>query len=378
MSLEGRLEDLGLTDILQIIGLSKRSGVLTVVHKGGTGRLVFHEGNVLYATSDRKPRFGNSLVQKGVISSEQLEQALSLQQEGGSKKPLGTLLIESGAVTSQVIEKLLGGHILDVVKDLLGCDSGSFSFDLGGVGDEEIVLPIGLSVEFILLEGARLQDEEGRSPAAAADAVMEKEPVKAAAPAAASPRRDEKKKAAASPKKRKDLALLTAMIEEISGSSNKSEIILMVLRFASEIVDRAVIFLVKAEEVVGLGQSGLVLKNGSADQMIRSVKVPLREPSCFKSVVERGQTSRGALEQEKWNEYLVKNLGGTWPKEALIMPLMSDGKVVAILYGDNCPRQEEIGNIEGLEAFMRVAGFALGKALLERRLEAKQSERGGG
>jgi hypothetical protein len=380
MSLEGRLEDLGLTDIFQIIGLSKRSGILTVIQKAGTGRLVFYEGNVVYATSDRKSRFGYLLLQKGIITYEELEEALKIQKTAKKRKPLGTILVEMGIVGQDVIEKLLKEHILDVVKDLLGWDTGSFHFDLGATLQGEVVLPQGLSAEYLLLEGARLQDEEGRNkkhvqtpPSEPPQGVSH--PTNDTAPEPEDPM--PVVPLSSNQKSRKDLTLLTSMIEEISGPSSSSEIILMILRFASEIMNRALVFLVRENEVVGLGQFGLVLKNGSADHLIRNVRIPLDEPSCFKDVVANAQTFHGVLDKNAWNENLVKRLGGHWPLEVLIAPLISDGKVIAILYGDNAPRQQKIENTEGLEAFIRVAGFAFGKAILERKLQGTRSRASG-
>ncbi len=377
MSLEGHLEDLGLTDIFQIIGLSKRSGVLTVIHKAGTGRLVFHEGNVMYATSDRKSRFGYTLLQKGIITYEELEESLKIQKTAKTRKPLGTILVETGIANRDVIEKLLKEHILDVVKDLLTWDTGSFHFDLGATSQGDVVLPLGLSAEYLLLEGARLQDEEGRVKTHAQTPSPEQAMPDSPAPKETAP--EPEKVTAGVPsasiqKSRKDLSLLTAMIEEISGPSSSSEIILMILRFASEIMNRAMVFLAREHEVGGLGQFGLILKNGSADQLIRNVRIPLTEPSCFKNVVANGQTFRGVLEKNGWNEYLVQQLGGHWPLEVLVAPLVSDGKVIAILYGDNAPHQQKIENTEGLEAFIRVAGFAFGKAILERKLQATRGK----
>jgi hypothetical protein len=377
MSLEGRLEDLGLTDIFQIIGLSKRSGILTVIYKAGTGRLVFHEGNVVYATSDRKSRFGYSLLQKGIITYEELEEALKIQKTAKTRKPLGTILVEMGVVGQDIIEKLLKEHILEVVKDLLSWDTGSFHFDLGATLQDDIVLPLGLSAEYLLLEGARLQDEEGRSKNREQTPTAEQAKTVAQAKSETATESEKVMPVAlstSSQKSRKDLTLLTAMIEEISGPSSSSEIILMILRFASEILNRALVFLVRESEVVGLGQFGLMLKNGSADQLIRNVRIPLNEPSCFKGAVANGQSFRGPLDTTAWNEYLVQQLGGHWPLEVLIAPLISDGKVIAILYGDNVPLQKTIENTEGLEAFIRVAGFAFGKAILERKLQATRSK----
>ena len=63
-------------------------------------------------------RFGDLLVSSGVITDEQLEQALSRQRSGGENKRLGTVLIESGIITeNQLIETLqlqLGVEFIDL------------------------------------------------------------------------------------------------------------------------------------------------------------------------------------------------------------------------------------------------------------------------
>ena len=126
MSLEGRLEDMGLSDIFQIISLSKRSGVLTLIRKEGTGRLVFNQGQILFASSDSRDRLGYTLVKKGIITNDDLEYALRTQKGRGSKKPIGTLLIEMNALDLETFEKELNLHIISVVRDLLGWETGSF------------------------------------------------------------------------------------------------------------------------------------------------------------------------------------------------------------------------------------------------------------
>ncbi|HLB01647.1 MAG TPA: DUF4388 domain-containing protein [Nitrospiria bacterium] len=375
MSLEGRLEDLGLPDIFQVIGLSKRSGILTVIHREGTARIVFSEGNVVFVSSDKTSRFGYSLLQKGVISYEALEEALRIQKTTSTKKPLGTILLEMGIVSQESIEKLLKEHILDAVKDLLTWETGSFHFELGGVMEDEIVLRGGISSEYLLLEGARLRDEEVRVKTQDQDPSPEaSEPVSTLFSEAGSESRAASSGVplASRQRGRKDLDLLTAMIEELSNPSNSSEIILMILRFASELMNRAIIFIVREGEVAGLGQFGVILNNGSADQMIRNVRIPMTDPSCFRAVVEKGLTYRGAIEKNPRNEYLVQQLGANWPLEVLIVPVISDGKVIAVLYGDNVPHGQRIGDTEGLESFIKVAGFAFGKAVLQRKLQATQ------
>jgi hypothetical protein len=407
MSLEGRLEDLGLSDIFQIISLSKRSGVLTLIRKEGTGRLVFTQGQVIYATSDTRSRLGYTLVKKGIVTNDDLEYSLRVQKGRGSMKPIGTLLLEMGAISQETLEKEIREHIILIVKDLLSWNTGSFHFELGPANEEEVVLRQGLNTEFLLLEGARLQDEDQKLkvepipskpvPAASAPKVPDDlEMTQVAPPPRSSETTPSKPSSPASLKEghaegnfppspsatssghathRKDLTLLTSMISELSGPSTSSEITLLVLRFASEIMNRAVILLVRKDDIVGLGQFGMVLPEGSPQERVRSISIPLSDPSVFREVIEKKAIYKSQLPQSKWHQYFVDQLGKEWPAEIFVAPLICEGRVIAILYGDNIPTKEKIGDTEGLEAFIKVTGFAFGKALLERKLHDTQSSR---
>lgn len=375
MSLEGRLEDLGLADIFQIISLSKRSGVLTIIRKEGTGRLVFNKGLLIYGSSDSVNRLGYTLVKKDFITNDELEKALRIQKTNGMKLPLGAVLIKMGAVSKEVLEVELRNHLAEVIRDFLSWETGSFHFELGNVPGNDISLEGGLGMDFLMMEATRLQDElqrehhERTSPQALEEKQGRREGGLSESFSDLSPNAPEKSDS------RKDLSLLTAMIEELSGPSSSSEITLLVLRFASEVMNRAVVFLVRREDIIGLGQFGLSLKDESADEKIRDVRIPLTELSLFKEVIEKKTSYRGSFSQEKWHKYFIDQIGGGWPAEIFLSPLLNGPSVIALLYGDNLPHQAPIQETEGLEAFVKVAGFAFGKAMLERKLqEAKQRE----
>lgn len=383
MSLEGRLEDLGLGDIFQIISLSKRSGVLTIIRKDGTGRLVFNKGLLIYGSSDSVNRLGYTLVKKDIITNEELEKALRVQKTNGMKLPLGAVLIKMGAISKETLEVELRSHLAEVIRDFLSWESGSFHFELGNVPGNDISLEGGLGMDFLMMEATRLQDERQRetpetttppslSPISDEQAASSKAGTSSSG-AYAGP--DSNASAPENSSSRKDLALLTAMIEELSGPSSSSEITLLVLRFASEVMNRAVVFLVRKDDIIGLGQFGISLKDESADEKIRDVRIPFSEPSLFKETIEKKTTYKGALSHEKWHEYFIDQVGEGWPKEVFLLPLLNGTKVIALLYGDNLPYQTSIQETEGLEAFVKVAGFAFGKAMLERRLqEVRQKE----
>ncbi len=370
MSLEGRLEDLGLGEIFQIIRLSRRSGILTIIRQKGRARLVFSQGNVVFASSDGRPRFGEYLVGKGLVQSARVEEALALQRSGGGKPPLGTCLVRIGAILTETLEEALRAHMIEVIRELLAWERGSFQFQLGPVVPPEVVLHQGVNAEFLLLEGARLSDEEAQFGIPQPESGETYPPPFSVGPEPVSP---------TVPPTRRDLVLLTSMIEELAGPQT-TDITLLILRFASEIMNRAVVFLVREHDIVGLGQFGLVLKNGSENEEIRKVRIPKSEPSTITDVVGRRMVYKGALSADhKWDTYLVERLGGEWPVQAFLSPIISEGKVIAVIYGDNIPARESIADTEGLEAFIRVAGFAFGKVVLERRLqEAKRSGTAGG
>lgn len=168
------------------------------------------------------------------------------------------------------------------------------------------------------------------------------------------------------------LHLLRGMLQELGNPTLGGGIILLVLRFASEFMNRAVIFLVKDREIVGLGQFGIELANESADARVRRMKIPIAEPSVFAGLLESREPVKRGMGDELWDRYLLEQLGGDMPVEVFLGPLLSEGKIVAVLYGDNLPEYQPIGDTEALEIFLSQAGMAMEKALLERRLRGKE------
>lgn len=385
MSLEGRLEDLGLPDIFQILNLSKRSGVLTLIKKDGMGRVVFNQGNVVYASSDNKSRFGYALLQRNLIMRADLERALSVQKARAVKKPIGTILVEMGVMDREGLEKELRTHIVDVVRDLMTWATGTFQFTLGKFSENGVLMHGGISAEFLLLEGARLDDEadngddndmtivEDRESDPISGDLDESTPMshpvlvpeepESLAGLVAGDELGQEVLGDGPRASRRDLELLPAMIEELSRVVSGHDVILLMLRFAGELVNRAVIFLVRDDAVTGWGQLGVDRANGSADEIVRSITVPLSDPSSFRDVADSRAALKGKWPELPGNRVVVERLGGFWPPESLLVPIVSGERVVAFLYGDNVPNRDSIGETEGLEAFLRVAAVALGNTM---------------
>ncbi len=399
MSLVGRLEDLALPDIFQIISLSKKTGTLIVRSRKGTGMVVFRSGQVVQAGSDViRDTLGNILVSQGMVDQGDLSSALAAQKSAPGK-PLGMILVEMGATSAKVVEDVVRQQIEEIVSDLLGWEEGFFNFELGEVvprdqievDTQNFLLKSGISAEYLLMESTRLLDERRKDQAKKGPAV----PSRPAAPAPSRPQQ-RPTPAAPSPVTRtssepakeefrarieteeptRQITTLKSMFDELRFPTATAEVTLLILRYASEVVNRAILFMVKKEEVRGLGQFGIELEGGrSADQQVRRIVIPLGEPSLFRTVAENRRTYLGPLEPGGRNDQFLAALGGSRPDAVLAIPLIVDHKVALIVYGDNLPDQRPIKGVETLEIFMNQAGMALEKALLERKLAELQKER---
>jgi len=381
MSLVGRLEDLALPDIFQIISLSKKTGTLIVRSRKGTGMVVFKDGQVIQAASDSiRDSLGNIMVSQGMLTEAALSQALSTQHRE-TDKPLGMILVEMGAVGAQTVEGVVRKQIEEIIYDLLAWEEGFFNFELGEIAPkdkieidtQEFLLKSGISAEYLLMEGTRILDEKRKGMPRPAPEAREKAP----APHHVSyePAKEEFRTRIETEEPQKEITTLKSMFDELRFPTATAEVTLLILRYASEVVNRAILFMVKKDEVRGLGQFGIELKGQSADQVVRNIKIPLDQPSLFLTVIENRRSYQGPLEEHESNKYLMNELGGTMPDAVLAIPLVVDGKVALVVYGDNLPDRKPIKGVDTLEIFMNQAGMALEKALLEKRLAELQKEK---
>ncbi len=379
MSLVGRLEDLALPDIFQIISLSKKTGTLIVRSRAGIGMVVFKDGQVIQAASDGiRDSLGNILVSQGMLDSATLSQALSRQQQQPDT-PLGMILAEMGAVPAPTLEGVIRKQIEEIIYDLLAWEEGFFNFELGEIlpkdkieiDTQEFLLKTGISAEYLLMEGTRILDEKRKDQPRQAPAA------KAPAPHHASyePAKEEFRTRIEKEAPSKQITALKSMFDELRFPTATAEVTLLILRYASEVVNRAVLFMVKKDEVRGLGQFGIELKGKSADHVVRNIRIPLDKKSLFSMVIEDRRSYQGALDPTEANTFLENELGGPMPDAVMAIPLTVEGKVALIVYGDNLPEKRPIRGMDTLEIFMNQAGMALEKALLEKKLAELQKER---
>jgi CheY-like chemotaxis protein len=127
VSLLGRLEDLSLTDIVQIVFLSRRTGVLEIVDDRGRHTVLFRGGLIVNASSPDYPDLLTYLVEKGILNADNVK-TLRQMEEGGI--PYGTAALELNLVKQDDLGNAIRGRIVDVVTPLMNSREGEFNFIL--------------------------------------------------------------------------------------------------------------------------------------------------------------------------------------------------------------------------------------------------------
>jgi CheY-like chemotaxis protein len=169
--LHGKLEELGLDEILQIVGVSRRTGILTLKSRGREAVLQFRDGLLVRVTSTGfQQSLGELLVRNGSATPEMVQQALEIQQQEKFRERVGTILHQRFNIDLQVIEQTVREQISNVLMTLFAWTEGSFdctamdveTVDAAYLDPVQLILELGDNAQDQLVtESVRLQHELG-------------------------------------------------------------------------------------------------------------------------------------------------------------------------------------------------------------------------
>ncbi len=554
MSLIGSLEDLALGDILQILSLSRRSGILYLTRKGEEGKIVFADGQITSAASTASPNDVLKLLRDKDLIPESRGEAIREELKRSDRPDVKTLLRKSGAVSPEALEGVIQSYITDTIFGFFEWTEGNFDFEIADTPDKvyesdtACYLETPLNPQYIVIEGTRKIDENKmvaersqqeepsvlikeleeiivvdhdadsqgflreslesrgfktsaladlgtlygyitsiqdspRVPMIVANLTIPKtkgegmlggmellrwttdEKIKIPVVLLSSisneevlreakllgvyaylkrPKRfsrtspdidafmdilekvtalcrqyqeagftfkagtrevveehheednagsrfvqditeeitkefqDEvellpeamEKKPDASP----GLVTLKSMIDELTNPGFAGEVTLLIMRFASELLNRGLLFLVVKNRLRGLGQFGLEAFLESPNTAVKKMVIDIDEHSLMGRLISRRSPIRGAPERNDSNTKFFDQIGGEWPVESYAVPLLTADRVAAVFYGDNVPLKRKIPDMMAFEIFMSQASIFMEKAYLERILRERKEE----
>jgi tetratricopeptide (TPR) repeat protein len=161
MAIEGPLRELALSDVFQLLDLSRKTGVLTITHESRQRPAVvrFDRGAVTGAElGEAQERIGHLLLRAGKVTEGGVAQARRVQ-ESAPGRPLGEILVEQGAANADDVRLQLRFQIEEAVYALIQWKDGYFRFEEAPATHNGGGVSVRVPTESLLMEAARRVDE---------------------------------------------------------------------------------------------------------------------------------------------------------------------------------------------------------------------------
>jgi tetratricopeptide (TPR) repeat protein len=161
MAIEGSLKELGLQDVLQLLELARKTGVLEVRSEllGDQATVQFERGLIVAAARRRSHRrLGQQLLRAGKLTERELKRAQELQHASPGTA-FGDILLEMGSISEEELERHLRFQVEETIFDVMSWDEGRFRFEEGPEGVARARVRVRVRVDSLLMEGARRIDE---------------------------------------------------------------------------------------------------------------------------------------------------------------------------------------------------------------------------
>jgi hypothetical protein len=160
MSLEGNLTAFGLSEILQLIAVQQKSGMLSITSEDRSKVLFFRDGNII-STRDRRRNtrdpLRDYLTRYGIISREDLIRLTNISTE--SKLDLTEIIVSEGVLSEEQMKKHFRDHIQEETHEVLTWEQCSYKFIPGNDIIDGIKVWDEFNIEGMLMESMRRIDE---------------------------------------------------------------------------------------------------------------------------------------------------------------------------------------------------------------------------
>lgn len=160
MAIEGPLAELSIQDVLQLLELAHKTGVLTVRSDRLNDEAIIHfsRGAIVFAVRRRSTRrLGQLLIRAGRVTQRELDRALEIQRADPTRR-LAEILLEMGSVSEEELERQLRFQMEETIYEVMPWADGYFKFEeRTEIGEQRLLARV--RVESLLMEGARRIDE---------------------------------------------------------------------------------------------------------------------------------------------------------------------------------------------------------------------------
>ncbi len=119
--------------------------------------------------------------------------------------------------------------------------------------------------------------------------------------------------------------------KDLAYATCREEVIASLMNVLSSVFDRLFFFVAKKQAISGW----IGMAPGLPRDKITQLEIPSGEPSTLNDVTKSLEVFQGSLADNEGNRRFMAMVGGHFPQEALVVPLVIKNQPVAVLYGDN-------------------------------------------
>jgi hypothetical protein len=171
MPIQGNLKDFSTTQLLNLINLAGKTGMLTIFEGVKTGekdamggekwapgsekaKVAFRTGKLIFASMNGREGSLVAVLNKAGKLTDEQARIIRERAKGASDKRLALLLVGANYVTQNDVVNCIQQHTLDVVYNLLTWNQGPFRFDDEELPDKDRIL-VPIDLENVIIEGSR-------------------------------------------------------------------------------------------------------------------------------------------------------------------------------------------------------------------------------
>ncbi len=348
-----------------------RTGVLTVESGQEQAEIRLVSGKMTSIRGPQSLPLKDLLIQKGLVDRHTLQLALDLQDQVRPRRALDHILVTSGVLDKDDLKRLISSRVESMLQRVLDWTDGSFIFTLGSQDSMEsthagdLLVSVDFDLAEMLKRGSQVSTDLGKKVSADREAEeggenlwegLSDSSISVMPPMAQL--------------SDQSLGRIRQILAEVRSGVHSGTVALYLMQILSEVLERAVLFLVEGRKLRALGAFGL----GYADQPLARLVKDLVLDLDLLSRMDR--TLRGGIAEivsfDRAIPVSVAALMGP-PKrmESLLLPVSGVHESIAIIYADNGSVNRAIRGTELLEVAATQIGLVFENEMLRAQLEKK-------
>jgi Domain of unknown function (DUF4388) len=164
------------------------------------------------------------------------------------------------------------------------------------------------------------------------------------------------------------VARLRRVFGDLRSGLISATVALNLMHIISESVERAVLFLVKRDQLVALGAFGADAHGRPLAELTRGIKLASQSDSVLARSLALGEVQSVSYESASLPEPFRSLVGRSRTGQVVVFPVLGSQRVISVIYTDNGDRDQPIEDIDILELATAQVGMAFENELLRRQI----------